>query len=169
MTCEYTRISLLVPYVWKINTFTFEHICTFFPNVYLVQFQSPLLAVAYYNSNILMVKINTHFFLSVKWLETLSLGRTVCFLQIRSLSCLMCSQLEQFQSIQIVRKALFFKLIYTPIYTRSFSRGFSLATSSYVLGGRTALIAAKLYCGLGNYSQTAIFPRMPSITDFQVC
>ena len=26
-----------------------------------------------------MVKINTHFFLSVKWLETLSLGRTVCF------------------------------------------------------------------------------------------
>ena len=66
MTCEYTRISLLVPYVWKINTFTFEHICTFFPNVYLVQFQSPLLPVAYYNSNILMVKINTHFFLSVK-------------------------------------------------------------------------------------------------------
>ena len=46
-----------VPYVWKINTFTFEHICTFFPNVYLVQFQSPLLFVAYYNSNILMVKI----------------------------------------------------------------------------------------------------------------
>jgi len=81
----------------------------------------------------------------------------------------MCSQLEQFQSIQIVRKALFFKLIYTPIYTRSFPRGFSLATSSYVLGGRTALIAAKLYCGLGNYSQTAIFPRMPSITDYQVC
>ena len=78
-----------VPYVWKINTFTFEHICTFFPNVYLVQFQSPLLLVAYYNSNILMVKINTHFFLSVKWLETLSLGRTVCFSQIRSLSCLM--------------------------------------------------------------------------------
>jgi hypothetical protein len=85
--------------------------------------------------------------------------------QIRSISCLMCSQLEQFQSIQIVRKALFFKLIYTPIYTRSFSRGFSLATSSYVLGGRTALIAAKLYCGLGNYSQTAIFPRMPSVTE----
>jgi hypothetical protein len=47
----------IVPYVWKINTFTFEHICTFFPNVYLVQFQSPLLLVAYYNSNILMVKI----------------------------------------------------------------------------------------------------------------
>ncbi len=91
------------------------------------------------------------------------------FLQIRSISYLMCSQLEQFQSIQIVRKALFFKLIYTPIYTRSFPRGFSLATSSYVLGGRTALIAAKLYCGLGNYSQTAIFPRMPSVTDFQVC
>ena len=85
-------------------------------------------------------------------------------MQIRSISCLMCSQLEQFQSIQIVRKALFFKLISTPIYTRSFSRGFSLATSSYVLDGRTALIAAKLYCGLGNYSQTAIFPRMPSIT-----
>jgi hypothetical protein len=73
------------------------------------------------------------------------------------------------KSIQIVRKALFFKLIYTPIYTRSFPRGFSLATSSYVLDGRTALIAAKLYCGLGNYSQTAIFPRMPSVTDFQVC
>ena len=73
------------------------------------------------------------------------------------------------KSIQIVRKALFFKLIYTLIYTRSFSRGFSLATSSYVLGGRTALIAAKLYCGLGNYSQTAIFPRMPSITDYQAC
>ena len=86
------------------------------------------------------------------------------FFAVRSISCLMCSQLEQFQSIQIVRKALFFKLIYTLIYTRSFSRGFSLATSSYVLGGRTALIAAKLYCSLGNYSQTAIFPRMPSIT-----
>ena len=91
------------------------------------------------------------------------------FFAVRSLSCLMCSQLEQFQSIQIVRKALFFKLISTLIYTRSFPRGFSLATSSYVLGGRTALIAAKLYCGLGNYSQTAIFPRMPSITDCQVC
>ena len=114
-------------------------------------------------------KIIAHFFHSVKRLETLSLGRTVCFLQIRSISCLMCSQLEQFQSIQIVRKALFFKLISTLIYTRSFSRGFSLATSSYVLDGRTALIAAKLYCGLGNYSQTAIFPRMPSITDYQVC
>ena len=66
------------------------------------------------------------------------------FFAVRSLSCLMCSQLEQFQSIQIVRKALFFKLIYTLIYTRSFPRGFSLATSSYVLDGRTALIAAKL-------------------------
>ena len=37
-------------------------------------------------------------------------------------------------------------------------------TPSYVLV-TTALIAAKLYCGLGNYSQTAIFPRMPSVTE----
>ena len=78
-TCEYTRISLLFHILWKIHTFTFEHICTFFPNVYLVQFQSPLLPVAYYNSNILMVKIIAHFLHSVKWLKTRSLGRTVCF------------------------------------------------------------------------------------------
>ena len=35
--------------------------------------------VAYYNSIILMVKIIAHFLHSVKRLETLSLGRTVCF------------------------------------------------------------------------------------------
>ena len=125
-TCEYTRISPMFQCLSRLN-FSLLH----------------LMMVFYYSIS-LMVKIITHFLHSVKRLETLSLGRTVCFLQIRSISCLMCSQLEQFQSIQIVRKALFFKLISTPIYTRSFSRGFSLATSSYVLDGRTALIAAKL-------------------------
>ena len=38
MTCEYTRISLLFHILWKINTFTFEHICTFFPNVFSFNF-----------------------------------------------------------------------------------------------------------------------------------
>jgi hypothetical protein len=37
------------------------------------------------------------------------------------------------QSIQIVRKALFFNLISALVSTRSFPRGFSLATPNYVL------------------------------------
>ena len=33
----------------------------------------------------------------------------------------------------------------------------------------TVLIAAKLCCDSGHDPQTATFPQMPSITDFQVC
>jgi hypothetical protein len=50
MTCEYTRISLLFHILWKINTFTFEHICTFFPNVFSFNFSLPYCLVACYNS-----------------------------------------------------------------------------------------------------------------------
>ena len=47
MTCEYTRISLLFHILWKINTFTFEHICTFFPNVCLANFSLSYCVVCY--------------------------------------------------------------------------------------------------------------------------
>ena len=81
-------------------------------------------------------KISAHFLLSVKRLETLSLGRTVCFF---------ADQVAQLPNVT----------------------GSITVTSNYVLV-TTALIAAKLYCGLGNYSQTATFPQRPSVTDFQV-
>jgi len=91
-------------------------------------------------------KISAHFLLSVKRLKTRSLGRTVCFLQIRSISCLMCSQLGiRFNQFKIVRKALFFNLISAPICTRSFPRGFSLATPNYVLCRRLPSLLQNLY------------------------
>ena len=100
------------------------------------------------------------------------------------------------QSIQNSSKStIFLILISAPICTRSFPRGFSLATPNYVLCRRlpsllqnfvcslyrifctslsislylhkasSCVLLAKLCCDLGHDPQTATFPRMPSITD----
>ena len=77
-----------VPYHEIINIFTFERIYIFYYKCLSRQLQSSPPLVVFYYSISLMVKIIAHCLHSVKRLKTRSLGRTVCFLQIRSLNCL---------------------------------------------------------------------------------
>jgi len=64
------------------------------------------------------------------------------------------------QSIQIVRKALFFNLISAPICTRSFPRGFSLATPNYVLCRRLPSLLQNFVCSLYRIFCTSLSIRL---------
>ena len=45
----------------------------------------------------------------------------------------------------------------------------SLSISLYLHKASSCVLLAKLCCDSGHDPQTATFPRMPSVTDFQVC
>ena len=110
-------------------------------------------------------KISAHCWLSVKRLKTRSLGRTVCFLQIRSLSLFdVFPTRHPLQSILNSSKStIFFKLISAPICTRSFPRGFSLATSNYVL------VAYRPHCCKILCAVYTGFSALASLSDFVGC
>ena len=64
------------------------------------------------------------------------------------------------QSIQMARKVPFFKLISALVSTRSFSRGFSLATPNYVLVDELPSLLQKYLCSLYRIFCTSLSIRL---------
>jgi hypothetical protein len=105
MTCEYTRISLLFHILWKINTFTFEHICTFFPNVFSFNFSLHYCLVA---CIILYTNGQNYcpFFSQCKVTRNIITWAHCMYSQIRSLSCLIYRIISSTSNYVLVTTAL---------------------------------------------------------------